>query len=539
MPMPKKRESFTKRVYRNIDRTVGRVAPRVSQGIDKIVETIDPVTAIKRKAARASIAAYSGQWNGASRSRPQTQNWSTLAGDADTDSLDDLPLLRERSSDLMRNSPIAKGAIETKCDSIIGVGLRPHPTIDYKYLGLTQEQAKEFNRQARRYFKTWADSEHCDTEKAGNFWAKQNLTLRSAFEKGDVFCIIPMMQQEYFPYETRIQLIEAERCSNPNDQIDTERLVAGVEKDNAGAPVKYHFLTKSPGSRIGDYSRDWTGINAYSPNGRRNVLHIYDQLRPGATRGIPDLASIIEPLKQLTEYTEAELQAAIISGMFTVFVKTETGEQTAPWQKPTPSGTNPEQSELGYGAIVDLADNESIDTANPGRPNGNFDPFVLAILRQIGIGLSLPYELLIKHFTASYSASRAALIEAWKMFKSRRKWFADKFCHPIYEAVITEGVLKGDLYAPGFVEDYHVRRAYLKAVWTGDAQPQLDPLKESKAATEKINNKTSNVEIESSLMMGLDWEDEVYPGIVKQNELLLEFCSSEEDDNPEGLFDDE
>jgi hypothetical protein len=50
-----------------------------------------------------------------------------------------------------------------------------------------------------------------------------------------------------------------------------------------------------------------------------------------------------------------------------------------------------------------------IDTANPGRPNAQFDPFVTAIVRQIGVALELPYEILIKHFTSTYSAARAAI----------------------------------------------------------------------------------------------------------------------------------
>lgn len=40
-----------------------------------------------------------------------------------------------------------------------------------------------------------------------------------------------------------------------------------------------------------------------------------------------------------------------------------------------------------------------------------------SIIRQIGSSLGVPYELLVMHFTSSYSASRAALLEAWKQFR--------------------------------------------------------------------------------------------------------------------------
>jgi capsid protein len=56
--------------------------------------------------------------------------------------------------------------------------------------------------------------------------------------------------------------------------------------------------------------------------------------------------------------------------------------------------------------------------------------------------VEIPFEILIKHFTASYSAAQAALVEAWKFFSARRSWMADKFCQPVYELVIAEAVAK-------------------------------------------------------------------------------------------------
>src|SRR5690606_20406351 len=109
--------------------------------------------------------------------------------------------------------------------------------------------------------------------------------------------------------------------------------------------------------------------------------------------------------------------------------------------------------ELAAGAIISLGENESIEQANPMRNNSSFDGFVKAVCRQIGSALEVPYELLLKHFTASYSASRAALLEAWKMFRKRRAWMAARFCQPVYEEWLTEAILLGRIDAPGFFDD--------------------------------------------------------------------------------------
>ena len=55
---------------------------------------------------------------------------------------------------------------------------------------------------------------------------------------------------------------------------------------------------------------------------------IFDSERAEQYRGVPYLAPVIESLKQLTRYTEAELMSAVVSSFFTAFVKTEadTGE---------------------------------------------------------------------------------------------------------------------------------------------------------------------------------------------------------------------
>lgn len=223
--------------------------------------------------------------------------------------------------------------------------------------------------------------------------------------------------------------------------------------------------------------------------GRRNVLHIMaDVERPAQRRGVPMLAPVIEALKQLSRYSEAELMAAVVSGMFTVFVKSNTPDSplATAFNPAMQVDKDPNAYEMGNGSIVALDEGEEVQIADPSRPNPNFDPFVIAICRQIGAALEIPYELLVKNFTASYSASRASLLEAWKMFRMRREWLVGNFCQPIYEEWLTEAVLKGRVQAPGFFDDPAIRAAWCGAEWFGDAQGQLDPLKEANAAKVRV-----------------------------------------------------
>ena len=133
--------------------------------------------------------------------------------------------------------------------------------------------------------------------------------------------------------------------------------------------------------------------------------------------------------------------------MFTVFIEKESPEDGPPIGSSIPEEMQVDAEdettiELAPGAVIDLNEGEKANATSPGRPNANFSGFVEAICRQIGAALEIPYELLLKTFTASYSASRGALEEAWKMFKMYRTWLATDFCQVIYEEWLAEAVAK-------------------------------------------------------------------------------------------------
>ncbi|MBX9456137.1 MAG: phage portal protein [Rhizobium sp.] len=115
---------------------------------------------------------------------------------------------------------------------------------------------------------------------------------------------------------------------------------------------------------------------------------------------------------------------------------------------------------------------------------------MLAVLKQIGAALELPFELLIKQFDASYSASRAALEMAWQAFRRERAWIVRNLCQPFYEMVIEEAILSGRIEAPGFFNDPAIRRAWLNAAWYGPVKMSLDPKKDADADERDIANRT-------------------------------------------------
>lgn len=485
--------------------------------LDKAISFFSPERALNRAVAREKLKIFNagsgyGQ-HGASYAKKSLIGWMTQGMSADEDIVDNIETLRARSRDLFMGSPLATGAIKTVRTNVVGSGLALNAQIDADFLGLSEDQARAWEDQVEREWRLWSESVDCDAERRQNFFQLQSLVLLSALISGDVFVTMPVIKRAGSVYDLRIGLIEADRVCNPIPMPEGINVLGGVEIGTYGESLAYWVAKTNPNSSlrfVSNTPQAWKRVQAFgSKTGRRNILHIMcDVERPAQRRGVPMLAPVIESLKQLSRYSEAELMAAVVSGMFTVFIKSNTPNSPLGSAFPTTNQIDPDPNsyELGNGAIVGLEEGEEVQIANPGRPNSAFDGFVIAISRQIGAALEIPYELLVKNFTASYSASRASLLEAWKMFRMRREWLIGNFCQPVYEEWLTEAVLKGRIQASGFFDDPAIKAAWCGADWYGDAQGQLDPLKEANAAKVRVDEGFSTREREAAELTGMKYE---------------------------------
>ena len=482
--------------------------------IDKAVSWINPVAGARRQVAREILAI--GGYRGASRSSSNMSGWNPVTQDADAALLPDLTVLVNRSRYLAQNHTISAGAINTKVVNSVGTGLRLQTRIDRKFLNLSDEAADNIERNIEREFKMWAESTDCDSSRSSTFHEIQSMVMRSMLVSGDVLVVLPQINRPDSPYRTSIQVIEADRLCNPDGKQNTTEISGGIEKDQYGAPVAYHIMTEHPGG-VGTYfrKRTWQRIQAFGKlTGRKNVLHLYQKQRPGQTRGVPILAPVIDALKMLDRYTDAELMAAVTGAMYAVFITTE-GDGIAR------SRDGQSRIDLGTGSVVELLPGEKVEIANPGRPNQAFDPFIQAILTQIGAALGLPFEVLRLHFSSSYSASRAALMEAWKVFNFDRKWMATQFCKPIYEIWLDEAVALGRISAPGYLTgDPAIKNAYLGSQWIGPSPGSLDPVKDANAARIGLEIGTTTLAIETE-KKGYD-QEEIHQQRVKEKNKRIE-----------------
>lgn len=454
--------------------------------LDRAVEWVSPLAGVRRLQARAALAAAGG-YHGGRRDRGAMSQWNPFGASADADLLPDLDTLRSRSRDLVRNDPLAQSAVATKVVNVIGTGHVLRPDIEQVRLGLDDAAAAVWEEEALDIWRDWSQSPDCDVTRTQSFAEMEDLAYRSRLISGDILFLRRFRELPGRLLGTCYQAVEGDRVSNPNWAADGDMLAGGVEMDANGAAVAYHIANRHMLDRGRAGAVKWVRVPAYDARGRRQVLHVRGvRWRPDMTRYAPMLAPVIEALKQRSRYTEAELMAAVVSACFAIGMKSDDGDLGAGLSggaaQPTgASGTGGAIEITEPGQVFDLLPDEQIMSFEPGRPNPQFSPFIDAVAQEIGAGTDLPHELLVKKFSASYSASRAAMEMAWQSFRTDRALHVAQFCRPVYEDVITEAVARGKIKAPGFFTDPLRRRAWLGAEWMGPARPSIDPTKDAAA----------------------------------------------------------
>jgi lambda family phage portal protein len=504
--------------------------------IDKAIAVVSPVRALKRAAAREALTAInSGYGNyGANQTKKSMRGWEYFGGSAKEDIEDNISVLRQRSRDAYMGIPTATAALKTLRTNVVAGGLSPAPQIDADYLSLTDEQAETLQTQITREFALWADSPTCDADRIDNFDKLQQLAYISYLMNGDVIVLLPTKKLPGQPYDLKVRLIEADRVCSPDgyDRLApcdvrghrVYQIVQGVETDKDGMVVAYWICNRHPlasTAMVGQGTMEWVRVEAYSPiTGRRNVLHIMQRERAGQVRGVPILSPVLETLKQMGRYTDAEITAAVLSAYFTVFIQSQNASDAPPFGEMLPPDMQIDSEdqgsiELGPGAVVSLNPGETAQFADPKHPNTGYETFIDAMIRQIGAALEIPEEVLNKKFSSSYSAARGALNEFWRTCQMQREWFVSDFCEPIYEEWFAEAVARGRIEAPGFFDDPAMKKAYTACRWNGPARTNLNPVQEAEAAVKRVDAGFSTAQEETATMTGGDYNKNIRQRVIE------------------------
>lgn len=491
---------------------------RVGRALDGVVGVFSPRAALLRRWNRLGLSRLDDlqsrrRLRGSRSSWPNEQRNSYQApASADAETLDELPELRAKSGELVRQDAYAAGVIDAMVANVVGTGLRPQSRVRADRLGITENQAKEWQDAVEDVYEKW--SPQADAASRHDFGALQSALFRSALERGDSLAHPVMRPERTRVLGLAIEAVEGDRLMTPASLAGKEgdTVFGGVELDPFGAPVAYHVATKHPDHPFFDETRDVRRVDAMRA-GRPNVLHIMKQRRLGQTRGEPFLSPVVNDLEALGAYKEATLESAKVAACFSAFIKKQNPAETAlgrsSLMESLADGGNDPQGrieELYPGIVEYLNTDEDVTFADPKQPTGVFGEFLRAVLRAVAAGLQLPYPVVARDFERSnFSNNRAEMLEAWRMFNCWQELIGRVLCQPVWAMLIEEAWLADLLPDFPIFENFE---EWTRATWNGPRRGWVDPVKEVQASADAIALGISTLPDECA-QQGKDWQENI------------------------------
>jgi lambda family phage portal protein len=437
----------------------------------------------------------------------------------------DTEALRDRSRMAYWESPQARAIIGRLADNVIGTGLslEASPLWDLIGDGKTDEQRRLFAREIELRFDLWAGSREADASGRMSLYELQIFEFVNRLRDGETFVILRYSGDADRMNPVSMQFIAPEQVITPWDVAVQEsakaagrRIVDGVEIDAYNRPLAIHVADP--------LTQKTTRIPMVGPSGRQYVIHaiVTDQI--GAVRGTPILAPIIHELQKITDYTVAEIEAAVINAVMAVWVKPSpeaaasqalAGIRTRGSANTLQdSGMRDEIKQATFdkpGLIVQtLKAGEELQSFDTRRPNVNFGEFVRHITRHLSASVGIPIEVLEESFNANYSASRASLILFWQTVEKWRDNSGAQIWDPVYRAWFGEEVKSGRIAAQSYGAGSPViTAAWLHHSWLGMSRPSIDPLKEANAERVRIEDGATTRERAALQYNGSDFGDNV------------------------------
>lgn len=417
-----------------------------------------------------------------------------------------------RVRDVVNNDGWASGTITRILDNAVGANFRPISKPDFvalaAYSGIRafdEQWAYDFGKWLDAHYRMWSlgRGRWSDLSRAQTIPQQFRLGFRHKLVDGDALAMVHWRPDRVRPgkasYATAIQVIDPDRLSNPNVNVDQINLRGGVEIDGDGVAIAYHIRRAHQGDiwSAGD-SMKWDRIERETDWGRPIIVHDFDHDQAATHRGGAGiLTPVLHRLRMLFQYDVAELDASLLNAIFSAYIESPFDDEFVSGALSGEEKLNAYQAERsafhkqnrltvpGSGAqMTKLFPGEKLGQVQAARPNANFKEFEAAVLRNVASAAGVSAQQVSNNWAdVNYSSHQGALQEFFKTLSRRRDDYASGFCQPIREAFVEEAMEMDEpplpAGAPSFEE---CGGAYARAKWIGPARGWTNPVDEVKGA---------------------------------------------------------
>jgi lambda family phage portal protein len=346
---------------------------------------------------------------------------SALSGAEDYHSNYDRVELMKRARDLAENVGLVRSIL---------MKFASHTAANISYQARTENP--EVNTEVEAYWAEWWDKCDLTTRHTGS--TLMQVAMMSMLRDGD-FLIVLVRDKDG---NLKIQGIEADRLGDPFKVYTSLDLIGGIHIDrDTGAPTAYDIYNRS----IGDFYTYQTTIPS------SQAFHLFDPLRIDQYRGISAFHTAINDCTDIYDIINFEKMAAKNASSQAGIVKrnnNNASDLSSLTNDEDLNGNTIKLEAIESGKISYLEPGEDIVFPDgPSRPSGAFAEFHKILLRNICLGLGIPYSFAVDPSAMSGPTARLEMQQAGRTFRRYQKLLDDKVLRPIKNIVIADGVARG------------------------------------------------------------------------------------------------
>lgn len=427
--------------------------------LDKIILSVAPkwgAQRVKNKVVASEMLGYDASKPGRTRKTKIRNVSGDTAIHGHSESIRGQARYLDESHDIVTG---ILNILEQKVVGPKGISIEPMP------FTVAGEKAETFAKELSTYFEKLSLAP--DTTGEMSREEMERLLCRSWLRDGEVFGKFIEGNVANFKHNTDIPLsvevLEADFL--PYHKFDSDRVFQGIERNQWGQPLAYHFYQHHPGDMRG-YSSKTNRIES------DRVLHLKYTNRLRQSRGVSILHSVITRLEDLKDYEESERVAARISAVLAAYIK------KAPNNHGSANSGDDRSFQMAPGLVFDgLLPGEEVGSIQSNRPSALLQPFRDSMLKAIANGSRGTFSTISGTFDGSYSSQRQEMVEGYAGYEMLQRMFISKWSKPFYRKAIDIGIASGMLNPPA---DLDISTIY-NAVYIGPVMPWIDPQKEAKA----------------------------------------------------------
>ena len=352
-------------------------------------------------------------------------DWLFTSGHkVNNDLISQLKTLIERSRDLSKNNQLFRAYINNCQRGVVGAeGFRLQMQI--KNDDGTLNQA--LNDQIEWAWYDFTNKKKLQTSQKLRDVDFDTLLFRTLLVDGQAF--IQIIKDSESPFGVKFKLIDALAVDTEYLQIMTETqngIYNGVEVDHDYKAVRY-WLRQC-------YNGNYQSGRLYALPADE-VIHLYVPQFIDQVRGYSPIVASYDSLKQLDDFSVAELIAAKIASCQGVFYERN---DKAPNGDFLDQGNMDDQGSFlrqlspGMASIVPAGYN--IKTLTPNHPNSNYDGFTKAITKRVAAAMGTNYNSLNGDLqSVNYSSLRSASIGEGAFFKGWQRFLIENWKNVEFE----------------------------------------------------------------------------------------------------------